>query len=345
MTYLEKLNLSWKAHLAEKANNAPTVISTFAGTGGSSLGYSMAGFKELLAVEWEDHAAQNFQLNFPEVPLFHGDIATLSVDECLKKAKIRPGELDIFDGSPPCQGFSTIGKREFSDTRNQLFQEFVRLLTGLRPKIFVMENVSGMVKGKMKLIFADILRALKESGYQVTAKLLNAQFLGVPQSRERMIFIGIRNDLGIAPTFPNPQVPLIPVKEALIKVQNKTFLEPNPKYIELMNKLRPGQNLSRLMKGSFFSCKRGRWNRPNMTITKSISFVKVSVWHPLESRNLSIEEAKRIGSFPDGFQLVGSYTEQWARIGNSVPPLMMMAIANHLKSSVLDLLKSRQASN
>ncbi len=136
------------------------MISLFAGCGGSSLGYSMAGYRELLAVEWDDHAVETFRLNFPDVPVWHGDIAMLSVEECLRITGLKPGELDVLDGSPPCQGFSTAGKRKMDDGRNQLFQEYVRLLRGLRPKVLVMENVSGMVMGKMKLIFAEIMREL-----------------------------------------------------------------------------------------------------------------------------------------------------------------------------------------
>ena len=196
--YPAHLEACWQEHLKPKSEDAPTVISLFAGCGGSSLGYSMAGYRELLAVEWDDHAVETFRLNFPDVPVFHGDIAKLSVEECLRLAGIGPGELDVLDGSPPCQGFSTAGKRRMDDGRNQLFHEYVRLLRGLQPKVPVMENVSGMVKGKMKLIFAEIMRELKDSGYAVSARLMNAMYFGVPQSRERMIFIGIRDDLAAA---------------------------------------------------------------------------------------------------------------------------------------------------
>ena len=126
---------------------APTVISTFAGCGGSSLGYQMAGFKELLAVEWDNNAVETFKLNFPDVPIYHGDIARLTADECMELSGIGKYELDVFDGSPPCQGFSTAGKRKFDDPRNSLFIEYARLLNDLQPKVFVMENVTGMVKG------------------------------------------------------------------------------------------------------------------------------------------------------------------------------------------------------
>ncbi len=196
MTYLGILEAAWQDHLAPREENAPTVISTFAGGGGSSLGYSMAGYRELLAVEWNDNAVDTFKLNFPDAPIYHGDIAKLSVEECLRLARVQPGELDLLDGSPPCQGVSIIGKRMLNDPRNQLFREFARLLRGLKPKVFVMENVPGLVKGKMKLLFAEIMRELKASGYQVKCKKLNAMYFNVPQSRKRLIFVGVREDLG-----------------------------------------------------------------------------------------------------------------------------------------------------
>src|SRR5205085_9944623 len=98
---------------------------------------------EVFAVEWENHAAQNFRVNFPDVDLYHGDIADLNIEEIFERTGLRSGELDVFDGSPPCQGFSTNGKRKLDDNRNFLFLHFVRLLKGLMPKCFVMENVSG----------------------------------------------------------------------------------------------------------------------------------------------------------------------------------------------------------
>lgn len=199
------LEMMWQKHLAPREPDAPTVISTFAGGGGSSLGYSMAGYRELLAVEWDNNAVETFKLNFPDVPVYHGDICNLTVEKCLELAGIEPGELDLLDGSPPCQGFSTAGKRLLDDPRNQLFKEFVRLLRGLKPKVFVMENVSGMVKGKMKLVFAEILRELRASGYKVSARLLNAMYFHVPQSRQRIIFIGVREDLGIKPSHPGAE--------------------------------------------------------------------------------------------------------------------------------------------
>lgn len=334
MSYKQILDDAWAAHLAPREKNAPTVISTFAGCGGSSLGYSMAGFRELLAVEWDDNAVETFKLNFPGVPVYHGDIHKLTVDECLGMANLKPGELDVFDGSPPCQGFSTAGSRKFDDDRNQLFREYVRLLRGLQPKAFVMENVSGMVKGKMKLIFAECLRELKSSGYRVKARLLNAMYFNVPQSRQRMIFIGVRNDLGIEPGYPSASEP-ISVRQAWAGVVNLpgdiTDSTPKPEYATMQSAilLKEGQKC----RGKFFNLIRAAWDRPSPCITKShgASLSMAGLMHPMEHRRPTIPEIKRCASFPDKFQFTGSFGDAWARIGNSVPPLFMRAIAAHLR--------------
>ena len=167
----------------------PTVISTFAGCGGSSLGYKLAGFKELLAVEWDDNAVETFKANFPDVPVYHGDITKLSSDECMRLAGIKAGELDVLDGLPPCQGFSTSGKRKYDDPRNSLFKEFARLAKDLQPKVFVMENVTGMIKGYMKQAYLQIAKTLRECGYKVCGEVMNAMYFDVPQRRERVIII------------------------------------------------------------------------------------------------------------------------------------------------------------
>lgn len=333
MKYIDTLNEAWQQHLLPREPNAPTVISTFAGAGGSSLGYSMAGYRELLAVEWDNNAVETFKLNFPGVPVYHGDIAKLSVDECMKLSGLTgPRQLDVLDGSPPCQGFSTAGKRIMDDPRNQLFREYVRLLRGLQPKVFVMENVSGMVKGKMKIIFVEILRELKASGYNVKAQLLNAMYFNVPQSRERMIFIGVRNDLGIVPTFPKAQTRPITVREALSGLkQTDSDLAPA--------KLKETWQMYRVLKGQepprHFGLVVTDWNKASNTIVKDAGNTATGIIHPDKQRRFTIPEIKRIASFPDGFCMTGDYKTQWMRIGNSVPPLFMRAIARHIRQTIL----------
>lgn len=333
LTYPEILEAAWQDHLAPRDPDAPTVISTFAGGGGSSLGYSMAGYRELLAVEWDDHAVETFKLNFPDVPIYHGDIAKLTVEECMKLAGLRgEGELDLLDGSPPCQGVSTAGKRDLNDPRNQLFREFVRLLRGLKPKVFMMENVPGLVKGKMKLIFAEIMRELKASGYQVRCKKLNAMYFYVPQSRERLIFIGVRDDLGIRVSYPKVESRPIVVKDALVGITTTNNLTPIQK--SWWDKLKPGQLGSAVHpKGHWFAFLKLSPLQICPTIKKSLGAEKFCYWD--KPAGLSIEGYKRIGSFPDAFKFRGGYGKEKNRIGNSVPPLMMRSIAAYIKGTVL----------
>lgn len=338
--YLTILESAWQEHLAEREPNAPTVISTFAGCGGSSLGYSMAGFRELLANEWDDNAVQTFKLNFPDVPVIQGDIAKLTVEQVLELTGLQPGELDVFDGSPPCQGFSTAGKRVMDDPRNQLFREYVRLLRGLQPKVFVMENVSGMVKGKMKLIFADILRELKASGYKVSARLLNAMYFNVPQSRQRLIFIGVREDLGIEPSHPKAESRPVTLREAVYEI-NSIGGELTKELAEIGKSALPGEDFAttRIRLGAKnrknFSTKKLSWNKPSNTVPKLMGFSMSGLVHPDVNNMLSIDALMRVGSFPDNFIFIGDDKTKWARIGNSVPPLFMRSIARHIRTEIL----------
>jgi len=329
------LDACWQEHLAPRAADAPTVVSTFAGAGGSSLGYSMAGFRELLAVEWDDNAVATFKLNFPDVPVYHGDIAKLSVEDVLQRTGLQPGELDVFDGSPPCQGFSTAGKRDFYDDRNQLFREYVRLLRGLRPKVLIMENVSGMVKGKMKLMFADILCELKASGYRVSARLLNAMYFNVPQSRQRMIFVGVREDLGIEPSHPAAESVPVTAAQAIVGATNKTLNRPlATTATAIWNHVKPGQNGTNYRAGYYMNSVKLDPNRPSPTIPKIVSGTGGHM-HWSEPRSMSIEEIKRLASFADAFKMTGKYEQQYERIGNSVPPLFMRSIALHVRREIL----------
>ena len=333
--YPAHLEAAWQQHLAPREPDAPTVISTFAGAGGSSLGYSMAGYRELLAVEWDNNAVETFRLNFPGVPVYHGDIAKLSVDECMKLAGLTgPRQLDVFDGSPPCQGFSTAGKRIMDDPRNQLFREYVRLLRGLQPKVFVMENVSGMVKGKMKLIFADIMRELKASGYVVSARLLNAMWFGVPQSRERMILIGVREDLGIVPSHPKAESRPVTVMNAIANAPHDpdafTVGVHTKIYKDMMN-VKPGMS-----QPGHHSHMRLPDNKPSCALLADNGFGHYHYWHPIQHRTITFVELRMLASFGIDFRQIGAPSQRWARIGNSVPPLFMRAIARHIRQTVLD---------
>ncbi|MEZ5945231.1 MAG: DNA cytosine methyltransferase [Planctomycetaceae bacterium] len=314
------------------------VISTFSGCGGSSLGYQQAGGKVLLAVEYDDHAAQMYAKNFPKTKLYHGDIAQLTGEETCQLTGLKPTELDILDGSPPCQGFSTAGRRIFHDTRNQLFREYVRLLRYLQPKTFVMENVAGMVKGKMKLIFAECLKELRASGYRVRARLFNTSSFGVPQSRRRLIFMGVRDDLNIEPSFPKPCGPIVSIMEAIEGADTSGVPQLSQRYADIYEQVPYGGNASDVWKtkSHFSDCIKPHPRKPCCTLPKMQTGTGfATICHPFEPRALSIGEAKRIQTFPDDFILTGSYANQWARIGNSVPPLFMKQIATHIRQAII----------
>lgn len=323
----------------------PTVISTFAGCGGSSLGYKLAGFKELLAVEWDNNAVETFRLNFPEVPVYHGDIAALTGDECMRIAGVSKGELDVLDGSPPCQGFSTAGKRKFDDPRNSLFIEYARLVDELQPRVFVMENVTGMVKGYMKQAYLQIVKTLRECGYQVKGQVMNAMYYNVPQSRQRVIIIGVRNDIGIEPSHPKPKTKPITVEQAFVGVPGDSDNRFIKGFLVEYAKAHPGgwntnDALYKKIKGSTasaMSTKWCEWNRVCGTLPKS-EISTTGIIHPDKKRYLSVSEMKRISSFPDSFTFT-SRKSGVERIGNSVPPNLMRAIAAHIKINILEKVK------
>jgi DNA (cytosine-5)-methyltransferase 1 len=206
--------------------NGINVVSTFSGAGGSCLGYRMAGCRVLWANEFVPAAQEVYKLNHPSSVLNTADIRMLQASDVLAEIGLERGEIDILDGSPPCAAFSTAGKRArgwgeikaYSDTEQRvddLFFEYARILEGLQPRAFVAENVAGLVRGRAKGYFKLILRRLKECGYQVRASVLDASWLGVPQARKRLIFIGMRDDLGIRPEFPKPLPYQYTMKDAL----------------------------------------------------------------------------------------------------------------------------------
>jgi len=301
-----------------------TVISTFAGCGGSSLGYKWAGFTELLAIDFDKNAVETFKLNF-DCPIWMRDIKEVTGKEILDFCHIKQGELDVLDGSPPCQGFSTAGKRQVSDSRNDLFKEFVRLIIELQPKVFVMENVSGMIKGIMKGRFNEILKDLKATGYNVKCKLMNAMWYNVPQSRERLFFIGVRDDLGKEPTFPKPSDKVITVKEALKDIIKEQRTLPGKKILNLL--LKSGIGCIGYNNYAFNHFKIGN-NEVCRAITKKPQLY-------LDNGYLTLNELKRLSTFPDNY-IFTDWWNGWLRIGNSVMPKMMQAIAETIKTEILN---------
>ncbi len=358
--------------------NGLNVISTFAGGGGSSIGYRMAGYRVLWVNEFIEAARDTYAANAAAHTIIDGrDIREVQPEDILEAIGLAPGALDILDGSPPCMSFSTAGARQKNwgkkkayhdkvQVNDDLFFEFARLVDGVQPRIFVAENVSGLVKGAAKGYFLEILSRLKGCGYNVKAKLLDAQWLGVPQARQRIIFIGVRNDLGIEPAFPAPLGYRYSVRDALPWISK---ISSNSSYKEIwysadrqaptvtatipnkMLNIEAGTDISRYAIGAewdklkeceqskkYFSYVRVNSQKPCNTIMGSSGAFPSAAQplHPTERRKFSIAELKRICGFPDDFIVTGSYGQQWERLGNAVPPVMMAHIATTVRDRVLN---------
>lgn len=331
------------------------VVSLFAGGGGSSCGYRMAGGKVLAINEFVPEARNTYRANWKDTHIFEQDVRNLTGAEILSVIGKKRGELDILDGSPPCSAFSTAGKREelwgkeknYSDTTQKsvetLFFEFVRILEELSPKIFVAENVKGLTVGVSKGFLNEFFDAFDKAGYVVNAKILNAKYLGVPQNRERIIFVGVRKDLWRNEfkklTHPNPFNYIVPLRKAFAGIVNTSeelaeiSCEQYAIYKELC-KLKQGEQSKKyfnLIKCSPYS--------PAGCITATCGSLSAARCMHWDNRAFTIAELKRITSIPDDYILTGTYSQQAERLGRMVPPLMMKAVAENIYKNILSKLK------
>jgi len=312
---------------AAAPRNGLNVASTFAGGGGSSYGYELAGYTVLWANEVVPAARDTYRANHPNTILDGRDIREVQAADILTATGLGVGDLDLFDGSPPCQSFSTAGKREkgwgkvaahadgTTQASDDLFFEYTRLLAGLRPRVFVAENVSGLVKGKAKGYFKLILAALQGCGYRVSARLLDAQWLGVPQARQRIIFVGVRDDLGMGPVHPSPLPYRYTVRDAI-----------------------GGAGASMTMGAhGFFPGRVVQFDTEPAPAVAASGFgsYRYTIHRGSAVATLAITELRRLCGFPDDYTLTGGYGDQWARLGNSVPPPMMQHVAATIRDRIL----------
>ena len=328
-------------------HNGFNVVSTFSGGGGSCLGYRMAGYRVLWANEFILSARETYKANHPSSILDGRDIRTVQSQEILDAIGLDKGQLDLFDGSPPCTAFSIAGKTSkkwgvkagrHNQVVDDLSFEYARLLEGLQPKTFVAENVTGLVKGKSKGYFFEILQSLKGCGYNVQAKVLDASWLGVPQMRQRVIFIGVRNDLGLEPVFPKPMAYQYTLRDALRDLPEQKDVEADISKHELGERWKECKQNGWVQHPKRFTLHLPRWDKPCNTVMAGVGD-GASVCHPDECRRPYVSELKRIQSFPDDFVLHGKYAQQVERIGRSVPPVMMMHIASAIRDGVLCKIK------
>lgn len=194
----------------------PIGIDLFAGAGGLSLGFEQAGFDIAAAVEIDPIHCATHEFNFPNCTTICASVVNLTGDEIRRRAKLGATDIDVVFGGAPCQGFSMIGKRVLDDPRNQLVFHYVRLISELRPKYCVFENVKGLTLGEHTKFLDELIKALTKAGYEVTMpyRVLNAADYGVPQDRRRLFLIGTRTGLA-QPGYPEPQKKRTTVWEAI----------------------------------------------------------------------------------------------------------------------------------
>lgn len=335
------------------AKNGYKVVSTFSGCGGSSLGYKLAGYDVKCAVEFIRNASETYKANFPNTYVIEKDVRDITGEEILNITGLKKYELDIFDGSPPCCDFSINGKREegwgkvkkYSSTKQRvddLFFEYARLVKDIMPKVFIAENTKGITLGKAKEVLSEVIQTLEDIGYNVEYKVLDASNYNVPQKRERTFIIGVRKDLKLDPVFPEPYDYKISCREAIEDLINKGTDQVNhSKREELIEQYFhagcDSKEIKRICKENNFkvyeqSFRRDKWDEPYYTIKQH----HTRPYHPRVDRLMSIDEAKRIQTFPDDFKLLHSPTQNWERIGRAVPPNLMKEISKTIQVEILD---------
>lgn len=342
------------------------IMDLFAGVGGLSYGFSkLPEFEIVAANEIEKDIAVAYTLNHPGVTMITCDINDLTED--ILGETLKGQQIDIIVGGPPCQSYSTLGKRRMDDRAN-LFMQYKRILSIIRPKAFVFENVVGILSMDKGKLFKNIQAQFAELGYELKYQVLDAVDFGVPQHRERVILVGY---LGKNPfEFPLPthgeglrpyvtlrdaigDLPVLQSGESKFEYQSditNDFLRfvrasgcnltehTAPKngehLIRVMQALKDGQCKDDLPEDIRPKSGYGNtyaklwWDRPSTTITRNFACPSSSrCIHPRDSRAMSIREGARLQSFPDDYQFYGSDGMKRLEIGNAVPPLLSMAIA------------------
>jgi DNA (cytosine-5)-methyltransferase 1 len=286
-------------------------ISLFSGCGGSSLGYTLSGFKSIAAIDNNKLACDSYLLNFNDTLVLNQNINDIYPLGLLHTLRLNVGELDLLDASPPCQGFSIAGKRMIGDQRNDLFFQVKRFILELQPKTFIIENVDGLLKGPMKGIFNKIIDDLSTLNYRIKWKSLNSLYYGVPQSRQRVIIMGVREDLNLEPVFPEHEPTINFIGDVIPSIDFHSR----------------GQFDKKLKGVNSFAY--------TVTKTPSMFFIENGL-----KRQPTIEELKILQGFPADFKLLGSFNDQWGLIGNSVPPPLTFRIGNVIRSEILNKVTS-----
>ena len=337
--------------LPQEKDNGFNACSLFAGAGGSALGLERAGYNVKACYELDKNAYATLLANRPQ---WNPTLADISVTDF---AHLN-GIIDVLEGGFPCQPFSYAGSRAgFADTRGTLFHHYLRAVHEIEPKAFIAENVPGLLtndKGRTWKTIKDNLEVETPSGYKYTVhhKVLKSHWLGIPQKRDRLIIVGIRNDQ-ISPSnyeFPEYLTHTVPLKAALDGVPESAGVTYSSTKYDIMKQVPEGGNWRDLpeelqntltngkggIDGSYSgTAKRLSWNEPSLTILASPAQRRTERCHPTETRPLTVREAARVQTFPDEWVFEGGITAQYRQVGNAVPPrlayLVGKSILHHLR--------------
>ncbi len=338
--------------------DGPTIIELFAGCGGLAAGFKDAGFRTVVANEWDTEACDTLRANITDRVL----------NCAIQEIQSFP-PADVVVGGPPCQGFSNLGERVPNDPRSQLWRQYMRCIDQVRPKVFLLENVPPLLRSAEY----QELRQLAESyGYAVDARVLNAADYGVPQQRKRAIVIGSR--VG-APSFPEP-THVDPAKQDLLSAQLAPWRtvrdaighmplapternwhigrNPTPKSLERYRCIPPGGNRwdlpphlmpecwKRKTKGGTDLFGRLWWDRPSVTIrTEFYKPEKGRYLHPVADRAITHREAALLQSFPEDHTFCGKRINVGIQIGNAVPPILASCLARHIAGILGDAVQGQ----
>ena len=325
------------------------IIDLFCGCGGLSKGFEMAGFKPVLAIDFWQDAVNTYNLNNNDAAICD-DISKID-KERLHKINEKKDIVGII-GGPPCQGYSTVGKRDIKDDRNYLYLQYCRIVEEIQPTFFVLENVKGLLTLNNGHFKNDIIKRFTDLGYDVEYKLINAADYGVPQNRNRVFFVGIKNKKF---EFPVMNLKKITTYEAISDLTynerkySKDILNDYQKLMRLNSKglfNNEFTNHSKQTKeiismipdgGKITDLPSEYWNirKYNKAIQRMNSLSQSNTidtghrnyFHYSENRIPTVRESARLQSFSDDFIFTGSKTSQYKQVGNAVPPLLAYYIA------------------
>ena len=325
-------------------------IELFAGAGGLALGLEKAGFEPVALIEIDKDASDTLKTNRPEWNVICDDIANLSPLDLSDYFDLKPKDLDLLSGGAPCQSFSYAGKRlGLEDARGTLFYHYAIFLQKLQPKVFLFENVRGLLSHDKGRTYKTILQVFEDSGYKVQYKVLNAWNYGTAQKRERLITIGIRNDLDIKIEFPTPYEYKPVLRDVLQDVPESAGVAYGDTKRKLFEMVPPGgywrdipEEYAKPYMKSCWDMDGGRtgilrrmsMDEPSLTVLTSPSQKQTERCHPLEARPFTVRENARIQSFPDDWQFCGTVSSQYKQVGNAVPVNLAYEVANEIRKGL-----------